>query len=108
MSEIRNAITAAIADRESVFSDAVVNVRTARTFFAEIQPIKDIELNAAFGRDARESVTFHVRDRAAAAELVLNDTVTALGATYKILRRSDNPISIQVEFGAMKVTAKDT
>jgi hypothetical protein len=107
MSEIRDILTTAIADRESVFGDAVVNVRTSRNFTAEIQPVSDMELNATLGRDPREAVTLHVRDANAAGEIQLGDLLTALGATFKVLRRSNNPVSVQVEFGAMKVTNKD-
>lgn len=73
----------------------------------EIQAIQDIELNAELGRDARETVTFHVADRDKAAQIKLNDVVIALGQQFRILRRSDNPLTIQVEFGAMKVTDND-
>jgi len=107
VSEIRKIIAAAITDRQKSFGDAVVNLRTRRAFTAEIQEIADIELNAAMGRDARESVTFHISDKVAAAEILLNDLLSALGATFKVLRRSDNPASTQIEFGAMKLTAKD-
>jgi hypothetical protein len=107
MSELRDIVTDSIADRESVFGDAMVNVRTTRNFMAEIQPIADMELNATLGRDPREAVTFHVRDLVAAAEIQLGDLITAIGSTFKILRRSNNPVSAQVEFGAMKMTNKD-
>lgn len=108
MSELRSILTETIAERETLFGDSVVNVRTNRAFTAEIQPIADMELNSALGRDPRESVTFHIRDRASAAEIVLGDFLTALGERFKVLRRSDNPVMAQVEFGCMKITAKDT
>jgi len=108
MSLTRSILAGAIADREMLFGDAVTNTRTGRKFFAEIQPIADMELNAALGRDAREAVTFHIRDKVAAAEINLNDQITVDGlGKFTILRRSDNPISSQVEFGAMKITDKD-
>lgn len=107
MSAVRDIISDSIADRETVFGDAATNARTGRNFVAEIQPVADMEMNAAIGRDPRESVTFHVRDRVAAAEIVLNDRINTIIGQFQILRRSDNPISAQVEFGAMKVTAKD-
>lgn len=108
MSETRDILTDVVADRESVFGDSVKNLRTGQSFQAEIQAVSDMELNAALGRDPRESVTLHVRDDASSAGILLNDIVTALGSRFRILRRSDNPLSIQTEFGAMKVTAKDT
>ena len=107
MSEIRSIIADVIADREATFGDAATNDRTKRNFTAEIEPIADMEMNEALGRDKREAVLFHIRDRAAADELVTGDTVSTLFGKFKILRRSNNPISLQVEFGAMKVTNKD-
>jgi len=108
MSEIRNIITDTLQDREVTFGDDCVALRTSTYFKAEIEPVADMELNVTLGRDPRESVIFHIRDRVVSATLNLNDLVTALGNTFRILRRSDNPISTQVDFGAMKITNKDS
>jgi hypothetical protein len=107
VSELRNIVADTIADRAGSFGDVVKNVRTDRPFVAEIQAVADMELNETLGRDARESVTFHILDRLAASEIVLGDELTAIGSRFRILRRSDNPVSAQVEFGAMKITEKD-
>jgi hypothetical protein len=76
-------------------------------FMAEIQPVADMALNVALGKDPRESVTFHVLNAVAAAGINIGDIIFAIDGKFRILRRSDNPIGVQVEFGAMKVTDKD-
>lgn len=108
MSEIRNIISATIFDRQPAFGDVVKNLTTGKSFTAEIQPIADIGLNEAYGRDPRESDTFHVLDSDAADCVSKGDVLSALGVQFKVLRRSNNPASVQIEFGCQKiVTGKD-
>lgn len=104
MSEVRDTLATTIADRQPAFGDLVTNVRTRSRFYAECEPVADIEANVMLGRDARESVLFHIADRAAAAGIQLGDELLALGTEFQVLRRTDNPASLQVEFGAMKIT----
>ena len=103
MSENRDILTAVIADRAPSFGDAVRNLRSGLWLTAEIEQVMDIESNMLLGRDARESVIFHVADREAAAGIEQGDAMAALGARWEVLRRTDNPASPQVDFGAMKV-----
>lgn len=103
MSEILNILTQVVDARAPTFADTVKLQRTGATFLAEIEPITDIEANVLLGRDARESVQFHVASRPAAAALLLNDVIEALGEQFKVLRRSDNPGQVMVTFGAMKL-----
>ena len=81
------------------------------SYIAEVQEITDIALNTELGRDPRESVLLHVPDRAAAAALNSNQTVTINlygdGQRFLVVRRSDNPSSPTVEFGLAKLTDKD-
>lgn len=107
MSEIREILRDVIAGRAGTFGDTVVHGRTGTRFSAEIEEVSDIESNMLLGRDARESVIFHVADRRVAGLVGLNDEIEALGETFRVLRRTDNPSSPQVDFGAMKVTGKD-
>jgi hypothetical protein len=107
VSETRAILADVIADRAPSFGDAVRDLRTGILFTAEIEEVADIESNMLLGRDARESVIFHVSDRAAAAGIDQDDTLSAIGATFSVLRRTDNPASPQVDFGAMKITEKD-
>ena len=107
MSEVRDVLTGVVAERESSFGDPVKDLRTGRTFNAEIETIMDIESNMLLGRDARESVIFHVRDRQAAACIRQGDILAALLGEFTVLRRTDNPASPQVDFGAMKVVEED-
>ena len=103
MSEFREAVAAIVADRQCGTAEGCVNLRSGLAFSAEIEPVADLELNTALGRDPRESVLFHVLDRAAAAGINQNDRLKALGAVFVVLRRQDNPASPLVEFGCMKL-----
>lgn len=106
MSLTRDIIAATIAARAPIFSDDVT-LADGSVVSAELEPIADMELNSAMGRDPRESDTMHVSDRTVAARIVMGAIVTALGNRFKVLRRSDNPTSPQVDFGLMKLTDKD-
>lgn len=83
--------------------EEVRNLRSNLAFKAKIQPIQDVELNSELGRDHRESVLMHTRDFAAAAAIEMNDRLIAVGETLQVVRRSDNPASLHVEFGCMKI-----
>ena len=87
--------------------EAVKNLRTGLVFRAKIEPLADLELNTALGRDPRSSHYFHVRDRA--VDLVAGDEVTALGARFEILVgvAPDNAASVHLKFLAMQLTAQD-
>lgn len=100
-------LAAVVTTRGPWFADAVRNLRSGRTLTAEIEPVLDVEANVLLGRDARESVIFHVADRGEAAGIELNDTLAALGEKFRVLRRTDNPASPLVDFGAMKLTELD-
>lgn len=107
MSELLDNLADIIDDRLPGTSCLIVNLATGWKFNAEIEPIQDIELNEALGRDARESVLMHVRDRKALLELNLTGIVQIplLGRNEKfsIIRRRDNPADPQIEFGLMKI-----
>ena len=105
MSEIRNVIAATITDRQPAFGDVAVNLNSGEKFTAEIQPIADTMLNEAMGRDPRETDTFHVLDKVAASKINKGDELQALGETFTVLRRTNNPASVQIEFGCQKVAA---
>jgi hypothetical protein len=96
-----------IAERQPTFGDAVVDATSGAKFTAEVEPVMDIESNMLLGRDARESVIFHVADRGAAVAVKMSDVLQALCGEFIVIRRSDNPASPQVDFGAMKVSDKD-
>ena len=87
--------------------DDVKNLRTGIMWKAKIQPVADMVLNEAMGRDARESCTFHFRDKKVVADINMTDRLLANGETYVVLRRTNNPISIHTEYGCMKLTEKD-
>jgi len=111
MSEIRDAIQGIVADREVGTAEDCVNLKTGDPFTAEIEEIQDTELNTELGRDPREAVLMHVSDKAVADAIVCQQQVliTLYGvlSKFKVLRRKDNPASPQVEFGLMRLTAKD-
>ena len=107
MSLIRDIIGDVIADRENIFGDNITLMRTGETFTAEVQPIADTFLNTEMGRDARETVTIHVRNLRVASKILMQDILKIGNDKFKVLRRSNNPISVQVEFGVMKTTEKD-
>jgi hypothetical protein len=83
--------------------DLVTNLRTGKTFAAKVQPFAEFELDTTQGRDARESITVHVRDRAAAADIRPGDELATLGSKFAVLRREDNPATLHVEFRCMKI-----
>lgn len=107
MSETRDTLAAVLAGRASVFGDPVRNLRSGTWLTAELEAVADIEANVLLGRDARESVIFHVGDRAAASGILLNDVLAALGEKFRVLRRTDNPANPQVDFGTMKLSDQD-
>jgi hypothetical protein len=83
--------------------EVVTNLRTGKTFAAKVQPFAEFELDTSLGRDARESDTFHVLDRAAAADIRKGDELATLGSKFEVLRREDNPATLHVEFRCMKI-----
>lgn len=105
MSELRSILAEVIADRAPSFADVVTH--SSGSLSAEIEEVQDIEANVLLGRDPRESVIFHIQDRGGTSAIAINDTLMALGQTFRVLRRTDNPVSNQVDFGAMKITDKD-
>lgn len=107
MSEIRETLAGVLTERAPSFSDPVRNLRTGTRFQAELEPVLDLEANVLLGRDARESVIFHVTDPAAGAAIRLNDVLEAVGGKFRVLRRTDNPANLQMDFGTMKVTSDD-
>lgn len=84
------------------------NLRTGLSFRAKVQPIADMELNTELGRDAREAVTLHLRDRDAAAAQNMGDKIEAIGQTFQIVRRTDNPATVHVEFGCIEIASVDS
>ena len=107
MSETLDIISSVVAEREPTFGDHVTNLTTGKRFIAEIEAVQDIESNMLLGRDARESVVFHVASRVAAQQVSQGDVLQALGNRFSVLRRTDNPASPQVDFGAMLLTEYD-
>lgn len=111
MSEFREAWAGIVEDRLVGTGEACVNLKTGDPFTAEIEEIEDTELNTELGRDPREAVLMHVSDSAVAAAIECQQQVliTLYGqlAKFKVLRRKENPASPQVEFGLMRLTAKD-
>lgn len=112
MSETREILAGVIDSRSPAFADSVTNLRTGLVFLAELEEIADQELNTLLGRDPRESIIFHVRDRKAAADIGADgktgEMIEVLGQKFIVVRRTDNPVSAQVDFGAMKWTENDT
>lgn len=89
--------------------DLVTNLRSGKIFNAKIEPVVELELDTDLGRDARESDNFHVRDRAAAADIRKGDQLLALGSKFEVLRRKDDPATLHIEFRAMRlVPGKDS
>lgn len=111
MSELLDNLADIVDDRAPGTSCLVVNLATGDKFNAEIEMVQDIEINDALGRDSRESVLMHVRNRISASKLNIGGIVQIplLGRNEKfaILRRTDNPADPQIEFGLMKQTDKD-
>ena len=87
--------------------ELVKNQRTGLVFRAKIEPLADLELNTALGRDPRSSHWFHVRDRG--VDLIAGDEVTGLGARFLILPSAapDNASSVHLKFLAEQLTDKD-
>jgi hypothetical protein len=83
--------------------EVVTNLRSGKSFTAKVQPFAELELDSQQGRDARESDTVHVADRAAAADIRKGDQLATLGSKFEVLRREDNPGSLHVEFRCMKI-----
>lgn len=112
MSEFRDAIADVVADRETGTGEPCRHLPSGIRFLGEIEEIQDQELNTEMGRDAREQVLLHVRDRAATAVIQkshkVSVTLYGVPATFLVVRRKDNPASPQVEYGLMKLTDKDT
>lgn len=112
MSDIRDILAGTIDERMTFTGENCVNLRTGTKFIAEYQESQNIELNEALGKDLRESGTIHVSDRAAAADLLNGTriTINLYGSDHQfeiLQQRIDNPGSYQIEFGVMKITAKD-
>lgn len=111
MSEFREAIKSIVTDREVGTAELCQNLVTGNYFTAEIEEISEMELNTEFGRDPREAVLMHVSDRAAALALVMGQKVRVQlygqWFNFQIVRRKDDPTDPQMEFGLMKLTAKD-
>jgi hypothetical protein len=112
MSEFRDTIRNIVIEREVGTSENCRNLDDGTFFTAEVEEIQDIELNTEFGRDAREQVTMHVSDRAAAMKLWSQERVSVQlygqWNTFIIIRRKNNPASPQVDFGLMyQVPGKD-
>ena len=108
MSEARDILGHVVTERQSFTGDVVTNLRTGKQLTVEIEEIADIELNTEMGRDAREAVLIHVnRADVDDQSMKLNDRLKLGTVTFIALRRKDNPMSPQVEFGCMKSTAND-
>lgn len=110
MSEFRDVLNGVVSERQSFTGDVVRNLRTGVEFTAEIEGIEDVALNAELGRDPREAVLVHVQDRA--VSINMNDKLEFDSpggkVTLKVVRRKDNPEAIQIEYGCMKWTDKDS
>jgi hypothetical protein len=113
MSESRDILAQVIDDRQVFTGDSVLNLNTGRRFVAELEEIADRELNTELGRDAREEVFVRVEDRTAMAEIDITTrllvTLNGVDVALMVLRRSDNPVSLQTEFGCTKlIPGKDS
>ena len=74
---------------------------------AKVVPIPDIEIQIAesLGRDAREALLIHVtRDK---KKIELRSDVKWGNIDLRILRMSDNPTKVHIEYGAMILTEDD-
>lgn len=113
MSETRDILAAAIAERQPAFGDAVViqrnGVNLPVQLFAEIEPIADIETNMLLGRDARASNIFHILRASTTEQILENDIFLALGQRYLVLVRSgeDNFANPQMKFETAALTDLD-
>ncbi len=89
--------------------ESVTNLRTNRKFRAKTPPISDIELLTELSLDNREACMVHTTDRAAVDEIGDRmEYLQFLGSKFQILKRSDNPASLHVDFVAVKgVPGKD-
>lgn len=76
-------------------------------FQAKVVPIPDVEIQIAesLGRDSREALLIHVRRDQPA--LLLRSTVTFGEQRLRILRESNNPAKVHIEYGAMILGADD-
>ena len=109
MSEAHEILGDVVDDRAAYTSDPITNVRTGAVFMAEIEANPEIALDAELGRDLRELVILHVRDKAAAAGINSQDRVrfTLYGeqVTFQIVERMSNPANPLVEFKAKKIVS---
>ena len=88
-------------------TEAVLNVRTDRTFMAKIDPQGYLVLAGALSKDLREKIKFYTLDRVAAAEILETDKLKILGCEFSVLpdSRVDNPASLHISFEAKKIVA---
>lgn len=107
MSEIRDTLADVIADRATTFGDVFTNLRTKRTFWAEVSDQGYLALQGALSKDLREKIKFWTTDRAAVAEILATDTLLFLGQKFSVLpaSRVDNPANPQISFEAKKIIA---
>ena len=111
MSEIFDTIADAISDRATAFCDVFENLRTGRTFLAEVNDLGFLALSGASSKDLREKIKFWTIDRAAAYEILETDRLLFKGIRLMILpdSRVDNPASPQISFECIKIYGeKDT
>lgn len=80
----------------------VTHLPTKKIFRAKIVPVADVELNVALGRDAREAVTFHFRDQSVFQVVNDQDLVAAIGAKFRLTKRTNNAASLHLEFGGIQ------
>jgi hypothetical protein len=108
MSEIRDTLADVIADRATTFGDVFKNLRTGRSFLAEVSDLGYLALVGASTKDLREKIKFWTSDKKAAEEILETDRLLFNGVRLMVLpdSRVDNPASPQVSFECIKI-AKD-
>ena len=111
MSEIFDTIADVIADRATTFCDVFKNLRTGRTFLAEVNDLGFLALSGAISKDLREKIKFWTIDREAAYEILETDRLIFRGVRLMVLpdSRVDNPANPQISFECIKIVeVKDT
>lgn len=111
MSDLRDTLADIVNERETFTGEFCKNLVDGSRFTGEFEDGQPIELREAMGRDKRESAILHVTDDAAAEKLIDQQKIQVLlyGAwnNFKIIGRTRNGGSPQVDFSLMILTEKD-
>jgi hypothetical protein len=112
MSELHQLLADTVAERSPWTSDPVQNLRTGKTFAAEIDGSPDaLVVMSELGEDARNVILLHVTDDTQAYAIHAGDLVTftlfGMLVKAKILKRRDSGGQVQTNFWAMQLTKKD-